>query len=456
MRVLLVQPPVEDFYITSQRLQPTGLLYLASFLRRQGHEVEILDLLYPLKRTRIPLDDELAYLEGIFKSRRIPDLFRRYCRFGALPDAAARLIGSRTFDVCGVSANFSAYYRTSLEICGMVRSIRPSAFVVVGGNSAPVCFRTYLESGSVDAVVFGEGEKTMLDLLSCRSKGERMESVPNIAFLRDGVVRETPRAGNFDIESSSLDLDFVDPDHYRIGRRRVLSMVTSRGCPARCGYCTANLNCLSGHQRRSLDSAWNEVGRNVEKHGIEALNIEDENFTVDRDYSLEFLERKAEIFPGLRLFFMNGLDYRTLDDGLLAGLRKADLLNLGLALVDAENTDLINRPASVEKFRSVVSRAKELGFRVTAYFIAGLPGQTRESLDRLVALLSGLGVVVGMSPYYAVPGTDIFERGKARFEGLKFGQMRSTALISATDGVTPGDMLDLLDKVRGLNLGLRV
>jgi magnesium-protoporphyrin IX monomethyl ester (oxidative) cyclase len=233
--------------------------------------------------------------------------------------------------------------------------------------------------------------------------------------------------------------------------------VTSRGCPARCAYCTANLNCLSGHQRQSPEGVWRDISRNVSRHGITALNIEDENFTCNRDYAMDFLARKTAEYPDLRLYFMNGLDYRTLNDGLLFALRKADLLNLGLALVDAdaENAELIQRPSSVEWIRSVVMKAKELGFLVTVYFIAGLPGQTKESLDGLAGFLSGLGVVIGMSVYYAVPGTRLFEKNRERFKDLTFTQMRSTALRTGSETLTAADLFSLLSRVRGLNLALK-
>ena len=81
-----------------------------------------------------------------------------------------------------------------------------------------------------------------------------------------------------------------------------------------------------------------EIDYNVKKFQINALNIEDENFSYNQDFASSFLKEKIKLFPDLRLYFMNGLHYTNLTDELLWLFKKANLNNLNLALVDRENT----------------------------------------------------------------------------------------------------------------------
>ena len=80
MRVLLIQPPIEDFYTTPVRLYPLGLLYAAAVFRKSGCRVQILDCLEPLEKKQLPLPADFSYLKPLLDSN--PLLFRNYYRFG--------------------------------------------------------------------------------------------------------------------------------------------------------------------------------------------------------------------------------------------------------------------------------------------------------------------------------------------------------------------------------------
>jgi anaerobic magnesium-protoporphyrin IX monomethyl ester cyclase len=456
LRVLLIQPPVEDYYITRQRLQPTGLLYLASYLERMaGYKVSILDLCSGTGAVEVPLDPELSYLKEFYEPDLSPlRIFTQYTRFGASPERIRELVSAEQFDVCGISSNFTAYYKQALETARIVRTLRPDVPIVCGGNSIPVTWEAMLDSGAVDFTVFGEGEATLLQLL------ENLESpgcVPDIAYRKDGRPVRTEVRSNFDINASFLDLKFIDPETYKIGSRRTVSLITSRGCPMHCSYCTAGMNCLSDFRYKDMDLVFNEINKAVTEQDVGAVNIEDENFTSDKKYAEAFLERKIKEFPELRLYFMNGLHYPFLDDRLLELMRRADCKNLGLALVDTGDAGLVERHADMDKLRTVAVKALELGFLVTVYIIAGLPGQTAGSVKHMIDLIHDMGAVAGTSVYYPVPGTPLFDGLKIRepkTAEIKWTQMRSTALAYEQSGLCRSQLADLLRYARIRNLGM--
>ncbi len=453
MRILLIQPPIEDFYITTQRLQPVGLLYIASALVKAGHTAKILDLLAYPQTADINFDDELSYLSEYYESDISPfRIFSQYRRFGASTENIRNLIQNEDFDVCGIASNFTCYWKQSLEVAMIIKSLFPHKPVVAGGNSIPVTWEKFLESGFFDYTIFGEGERTFVNLLN---KLSSPDSVNNIAFKKNGAVVRTEPRPDFDINETRMDLSFVDASSYKIGKNRSLSMVTSRGCPMKCSYCTATMNCIAGYQRKKLDLVFDEIEDAVNKHCISALNIEDENFSLDRKFAMDFLKEKISRFPDLRLYFMNGLHYPSLDNELLELLRKADCFNLGIALVDNQNTDLISRPADMEKITKVIRKAKELGFLVTTYIIAGLPGQTEKNVKNLIDFIHSEGSVAGVSIYYPIPGTPLFDNlyhSDPEMKKITWTQMRSSALPYEQPSLSRRALVNILRYARMTNL----
>ena len=120
MKVLLVQPPVRDFYDTEVRLQPIGLAYLKAAAQKYLPDVQIgiKDFHGGHGRQTVPMPKELTYLNGYYP---VPDqspfsTFHQYYHFGKSFDAIEREIADLEPDVVGVSSLFTPYYREALEV----------------------------------------------------------------------------------------------------------------------------------------------------------------------------------------------------------------------------------------------------------------------------------------------------------------------------------------------------
>ena len=122
MKILLIQPPIQDFYQTSIRTQPIGLAYLAAALRSQGHEVEILDCQTGKGRS-IPVPDELSYLMTFypFTDRSPFKLYGGYYHFGMGWDEIRQRIDASKAEVFGISSSFTPYHQEALEISKIVK-----------------------------------------------------------------------------------------------------------------------------------------------------------------------------------------------------------------------------------------------------------------------------------------------------------------------------------------------
>jgi len=132
MKILLIQPPFEDFYATPIRHYPLGLLYAASALREAGCEVRVLDCLSPLQKRSRPVPREMAYLEPYLRE---PLFFKGYHRFGLSEDQIIRRIREFGPGAIGISSQFTAYYQSVEELARMIKR-EFGLPIFVGGHHA--------------------------------------------------------------------------------------------------------------------------------------------------------------------------------------------------------------------------------------------------------------------------------------------------------------------------------
>jgi len=447
MKIILIQPPIEDFYCTPQRIQPTGLIYIASYLASKKIECEIIDLLYPAKPRRIPIESELKYLQEYYPEDSSPfRIFSDYFRFGKTAGETADVIKKSEADVYGISSNFTAYYKTAAETAKIIKSIFPDKPIIIGGNNAQVMYEYFLSENFVDFVVFNEGERTLEELLN---NLDYPEKVSNIAYKKNGNIVKTEIKNNYNINDTFFKIDHVHSLKYSIGRDRMMSIVTSRGCPYSCGFCSANNN-VFGYTRKSIDIVKEELKYNISKFNITALNFEDENFTAaPYEYLNELCGLVKNNFPGMRLFFMNGLHYVNLDDDMLKLLRSTGMKNLNISIVDVKSSDY-GRITDIEKLRKLVKAAKLMDMIVTVYFILGMPGQTIEDIIETIGLLLELDIVLGPSIFYPLPFLKICKKNE--MQDIAYSQMRMTALSVEKSGFSRRDIMTLFRFCRIANL----
>lgn len=221
---------------------------------------------------------------------------------------------------------------------------------------------------------------------------------------------------------------------------RATTLITSRGCPGRCVFCS--IHAIWGHKFRahSPEYTLSELEHLEEKHDIDHLIFEDDNLTLNK-------ARAELIFKGMidrRLNFTwatpNGVALWTLDDSLLRLMRDSGCywLTLGVESGDPETLDrIIRKPISLEKVDAIVKTCKRLKMNTTAFFVIGLPGETIPSMKRSMKYAENLNVsslcISIATPY---PGTRLYEICKEegylipdfRFENLmtKIGQIKTS------------------------------
>jgi len=395
VNVLLLNPPLRSSNPAESLPFPLGLGYLASVLRQAGHEAWILDgCLGPVRKLEAGL-----YHVGMTAAEMAAEAVR---------------LGP---DLVGISVPFTSRMAAALELGREVRRALPGVPLVAGGMHATVEPGELLAAG-FDAVLLGEAEISLPLFLEGRLND-------GIARARDGRVVEIPQAAHPpDLDALPFPArdrlvrgsfeDYLKRGGGRWIRRgvRVASLITSRGCPYRCTFCSAYRVTGRKYRRRSAANVLDEIADLTAHHRVEVLAFEDDNLTADRARAAEIFEGIARRFPRLQWMTPNGVSLKHLDPELLALMKRSGCRSVNLAFEsgDPEMLRVMRKDLDLEQARRVRQWCREAGIAANGYFIIGMPGETPESLrrsmDYAVSLdLDGLGVFIA-TPF---PGTELYD-----------------------------------------------
>ena len=460
MKILLIQPPVRDFYITPIRTQPLGLAYVAASLIQHGHDVTLLDCING-KKTSIPVPDELGYCTAFyhFDDTGPYKLYTGYYHFGMeWKDILARVKESRAH-VFGIAASFTPYFGEALSMAKIIKTWNRDCIVVMGGAHASCDPRGVMANSEVDFVVIGEGERTfpaLVDMLA-GDREENFASLNGIGYREGAIIRINP------VKEPVRDPDTVPYPARRLlrhamdrGKRSSTMVITSRGCPHRCAYCSAHHVMGTRFRARSPEAVVEEMLFCRNEYGIECFDFEDDNLSFDRTRAKKLFSGIIDAFGEntLELSAMNGLSFASLDDELLGLMKHAGFKTINLSFVSSRalTKERMERPHSEISFERIVERAKNAGLDVVAYGIFGMPGQTLEEMVGTIISLMTMAVLIGPSIYYPSPGTRLFDECRARRILPAFqSQWRSSAVPVETGDFSRLDLVTLVRICRVIN-----
>lgn len=321
-------------------------------------------------------------------------------------------------DIAGISCLTNARMN-SVRTAEIVKKISPAVKVVLGGPHASFMYGQILNNYPVDAVVIGEGEITVLELVRAIEKGEDFSTVNGIAFKDNGTVRVTKERPFID------DLDALPfPSHEQFDLKRykkegvdvdrfLVDIITSRGCPFKCLFCSSCKFWGKAFRHRSARNIASELEYLKNNFGVEAFNFSDDIFTMRRDNVIalceEIIERKMKItwfaqsrvncVSRLMLEWMKKAGCKTIAYGIESGSPKI------LKSIDKD----ITVEQAVEAFRST----KEAGLNADAFFMVGNPGETEETIKETCALIDKIQphhIVVSVTVIY--PQSGLYELAK--------------------------------------------
>ncbi len=449
--VLLINPPIEDFYQTEIRQFPLGLRYIQSTLEKAGFSVFLLDAMADSRRKTIPIPAEMCYLHEFYPIGDISPfkIFSHYYHFGMTYEKMAQKISQLNPRIIGISANFTPYFDAALEAARICKKQFPSVPVIMGGHHVTAVPESALESGVVDFVVLGEGEMRMTSLVKAllENNVEKIHQIDGIAFLENGKMKIQPPE-NF-IEN--LD-DFVPPPL----KTDLATILTSRGCPKKCNFCSIHKVMGRRFRYRAIESIIAEM-RDYISLGVRKFDFEDDHLVLNRERAKTLFQKIIENFSDekLQLSAMNGILADSLDEELISLIKKAEFewLNIPLVSGSDEVQRKIGRRQNRGHFVQVIKWARKYDLRIVAYLILGLPEDTLEQMIDDIIFLAQMPVLIGPSVFYPPPGAETFDNCVKQnyISGKDFSLYRSTAYSVETENFSRKDLVTLFRLVRLIN-----
>jgi len=385
MRVLLITTP---YPLDEYPIPPLSLTYLAAVLEREGIEVEILDLL-------------VAECSA---------------------SKVRRKLGEYKPQVVGITCATMNYPAASriLRVC---KGYDPNIVTIIGGPHVSfTAGETLKRAPWIDIVVRGEGEETLIELVRTLGTRASLHQVKGVAFRDDGaIVLTEPRPPIEDLDGLPLPARRLLP----LSKYRALgtpcTVITSRGCPFGCIFCSAPKMFGRRVRFRSPRLVVDEIEMVNKELGFERINIVDDTFTVNHRHVKQICNEIVK--RGLHIEWGAYSRVDTITEELLGVMKEAGCRYLCFGIESGSPEILVNikKGITLEEAREGIRLAAKAGIEVLASFILGLPGETRESAQQTVALSRELrdqyGVKYGFHLLAPMPGTDVYE--KAGDYGIK-------------------------------------
>lgn len=393
MRFLLINPWIYDFIAYDFWQKPLGLLYIADFLKRSGHDVYFMDLLNRadegMPRTKTREDGTGKYYYEIVEKpenlKNIPFYFKRF----GLPYTTVKSRLEIVFkdfrpDYVLMSIAITYWYYGARELIKLIKKIAPSVPVIIGGIFSTLYGPEAKELVGADISIAGDGVKGLEKFINFRLKGDEHW------------------------------LNVLDPGYYFYKHIDYLTLITSVGCPFVCKYCAANVLQPDVFQIRP-----DKVVEIIEKYS-KLLGTNNIAFFDDallfryKKHFLKVADLIEERLANKRYYLPNGINIRYFTEEVAARLRDFDFkeIRFGLETLVPERQGEIGEKLSNSEFERTVDLVYKYGLEkeVSFYVLIGLTNQTKDEIEYTIRKVKETSLRVRLTEYSPIPMTLEWER----------------------------------------------
>jgi len=359
---------------------PLGIMAMSSYLKKHT----------PARTSLVDFNIILNKLES-FEYDSFAELFRHHL---SLLDQEPAIVG--------ISSLFTPSYRNILDIAEICRALFPRALVVAGGGIPTNMYREIFKaSSSFHALCYGEGEKPLLGLVQATDRLQHFAENPS------WITREKAAAGQAFQHDYITDLDeipFLDYDlladsDYGINplsktyagideKQNGYHVMTSRGCPHRCCFCSSHT--VHGREMRyySLERVEEDFTRLRDQYHAKTLIFQDDHLANIKKRTLKILEIIKKL--GVNAIFQNGIALYTLERELLEAYKSVGVNQLVLAVESGSERvlkEIIHKPLNLGIVKRVADDCRDLDIYTDVNLLIGFPGETKQDIEDTCSFL---------------------------------------------------------------------
>lgn len=410
---------------------PVNLLALASYLKEKNINCKIYEL-------------------GIFDLTKII-IERDRIRCGISDDEITKIIENENPKIVGIGCMYSIHYTDVISITRLIKAISKDIKIVLGGNHATTFSKTILKEPSLDFIVREEGERTFYEL--CKAvllESDNFKDIKGLSFKDNNgdIIHNQDREliKNLD-ELPPVDYSLIEVKKYTdivsndyIMRSPAIGIVTSRGCPGRCVFCTVKAVWGRTWRGKSAERVIGEIESLYYNYGIREFSFLDDSVSLNKErwnrICDEIIRRKIDI----RWTTPNGIAHWTLDRPTLNKMKRAGCyrITFGIESGSEQTRKFIGKPYPLSQARDLIRYANRIGMWTICTNIIGFPFETKEAIDETIEFAKKSGTDFAtfylLSPNFASDVYEYFEKEglfnfNSAFRGDKFDEKEYDAAI---------------------------
>jgi anaerobic magnesium-protoporphyrin IX monomethyl ester cyclase len=366
MKFLLLYPPPESFFIHRSRIfyglsPPLGLLYIAQILENHGDNVSLID-------------------------------------FSAEPFNQQKLLHAiQNIDAIGISVLSSSLPETK-KIIELIRQQKPTLPIIIGGPHCTLCPEQALKETNATLCLQGDSEMILSDLREALNNKKEFSEIPGAYYKKKDIIMHGPppklteELDNIPFPARHL------VKHYTYGREynpklkagEFTSIITSRGCPYNCRFCSRGSISMQRYRTRSLENILSEL-REIKEQGYRHVVFSDDCFPANKKLASHLFDVIIKEDLSLK-FSVTATRVDLADQHLYKKMRKAGVTHMqfGLESGNQEVLDFYHKNTTLQNIRNAVQLSNDTGFFTIGSFIFGAPFETTDHFNKTVQFAKSL------------------------------------------------------------------
>jgi magnesium-protoporphyrin IX monomethyl ester (oxidative) cyclase len=381
---------------------PLGIAYLAAELVKK-HSVDILDCM---------IEDPKP--KPISNGR---------CLVGLNWEKIKERLKDISPDIVGISCAYSSQYHNAVKFAELVKKCDKKAITVLGGAHPSALPEDTLKNPYIDFIVVGESEDSFVKLVDALKEGKDVKLIAGIGYKNNDKIIINKKMGykkNIDELPFPARHLFLMEKYFRYGKEHAFysknhpstTLITSRGCPGKCVYCSIHSVFGSVWRARSPSNVEKELEYLKERYHIKEVHFEDDNLTLDKDRMMLICDKMIRNNLKLSWTTPNGVSIKHLDEELIKKMKEAGCYRMFIGVESGNQrvlNEVIKKNLLLTKVEEIIRLLKKYKLKITGFFVIGFPGESKECIEDTIKFVTKHDFdAISLSIASPYPGTELY------------------------------------------------